>query len=82
MLQRIVRELDRRGICDIAALASPEQTPFFAACGFSEDKLKSTTMLYTRSAVVSNSKGSVKPFGKKYLLVPPTLKSVHDPTTK
>lgn len=78
VLQRLLRELGRRGITDIAALTSPEQRPFFAACGFGDDELNSTSMLYSRSSMFVD-KDSVKRFGRKNLLVPAALKSVYMP---
>ncbi|KAD2805302.1 hypothetical protein E3N88_38679 [Mikania micrantha] len=56
ILQRIIRLLTNKGIYDIAALCSDQEMNFFKACGFGDDILESTTMMYTRSgndAVVS-----------------------------
>lgn len=71
IVQRILRILVNRDIYDIAALCSDQQKPFFRACGFGDDVLASTTMMYTRSAP-TNSEGEqmVKCAGRKLLLVP------------
>lgn len=45
---------------------------FFEACGFGEDSLGSTTMIYTRTAPsVSQDNLSVRPAGRMLLLIPP-----------
>ncbi|KAL4574946.1 hypothetical protein LXL04_021786 [Taraxacum kok-saghyz] len=49
ILQRIIRLLTNKGIYDIAALCSAQEMDFFKACGFGDDMLGSTTMMYTRS---------------------------------
>ncbi|KAL7588340.1 hypothetical protein Lser_V15G36058 [Lactuca serriola] len=49
ILQRIIRLLTNKGIYDIAALCSDQEMGFFKACGFGDDILGSTTMMYTRS---------------------------------
>ncbi|CAN4095086.1 unnamed protein product [Withania somnifera] len=71
IVQRILRILVNRDIYDIAALCSDQEKPFFRACGFGDDVLASTTMLYTRSAS-TNSEGEemLKCAGRKLLLVP------------
>ncbi|CAK9873195.1 unnamed protein product [Sphagnum jensenii] len=46
LLQKIVREISRQGISDIAAMATPDTRCFFQACGFGSDILGSTTMVY------------------------------------
>ncbi|MCO5561891.1 hypothetical protein L7F22_015516 [Adiantum nelumboides] len=81
VLQKLLRELGRRGINDIAALASPEQRPFFAACGFGDDEMNSTTMLYLRSAM-SLHEGCVKRFGRKSFVVPAALKGMYMPSVE
>ncbi|KAH0727699.1 hypothetical protein KY290_003406 [Solanum tuberosum] len=47
------RVLVNRDIYDIAALCSDQQKPFFGACGFGDDVLVSTTMMYTRTEISS-----------------------------
>uniref|UniRef100_M1AU94 Uncharacterized protein n=1 Tax=Solanum tuberosum TaxID=4113 RepID=M1AU94_SOLTU len=65
------RVLVNRDIYDIAALCSDQQKPFFGACGFGDDVLVSTTMMYTRSASThSEDEQMVKCAGRKLLLVP------------
>ncbi|CAH9098114.1 unnamed protein product [Cuscuta europaea] len=49
IVQTIIRMLTRKGIYDIAALCSSVEMPFFRACGFEDDILGSTTMMYTVS---------------------------------
>ncbi|CAH9090664.1 unnamed protein product [Cuscuta epithymum] len=49
IVQMIIRMLTRKGIYDIAALCSNAEMPFFRACGFEDDILGSTTMMYTVS---------------------------------
>lgn len=45
--------------------------PFFRACGFGDDVLASTTMMYTRSASAdSEDEQIVKYAGRKLLLAP------------
>eukprot|EP00249_Psilotum_nudum_P011973 c23500_g1_i1 orf=87-956(+) len=46
VVQRLIRELTRRGVSDISVLALPEIRPFFEACGFAPDVLNSTAMIY------------------------------------
>ncbi|MCD7464660.1 hypothetical protein HAX54_053193 [Datura stramonium] len=71
IVQRILRILVNRDIYDIAALCSDQQKPFFRACGFGDDVLASTTMMYTRSAsTLSDGEQMVKCAGRKLLLVP------------
>ncbi|KAH0676515.1 hypothetical protein KY285_024316 [Solanum tuberosum] len=53
IVQRILRVLVNRDIYDIAALCSDQQKPFFGACGFGDDVLVSTTMMYTRTEISS-----------------------------
>ncbi|KAI3517518.1 hypothetical protein L1887_16733 [Cichorium endivia] len=69
ILQRIIRLLTNKGIYDIAALCSPQEMDFFKACGFGDDELGSTTMMYTRSGNYM-----VKSAGRKLLMVPPLRK--------
>ncbi|KAJ8540188.1 hypothetical protein K7X08_026577 [Anisodus acutangulus] len=71
IVQRILRILVNRDIYDIAALCSDQEKPFFRACGFGDDVLASTTMMYTRSAsTYSEGEQMVKCAGRKLLLVP------------
>ncbi|KAL9418797.1 hypothetical protein AB3S75_036699 [Citrus x aurantiifolia] len=50
IVQRILRMLTSREIYDIAALCSEEERLFFEACGFGNDILGSTTMMYAKTA--------------------------------
>ncbi|XP_030534464.1 uncharacterized protein LOC115743699 [Rhodamnia argentea] len=68
IVKRIVRILTSRDIYDIAALCSENERPLFEACGFGDDILGSTTMMYTRT--VSDGHGVVKRAGHNLLLVP------------
>ncbi|XP_030465648.1 probable acetyltransferase TAP2 [Syzygium oleosum] len=68
IVKRIVRILTSRDIYDIAALCSENERPLFEACGFGDDILGSTTMMYTRT--LSDGHGVVKPAGRNLLLVP------------
>ncbi|XP_023770976.1 uncharacterized N-acetyltransferase ycf52 isoform X4 [Lactuca sativa] len=70
ILQRIIRLLTNKGIYDIAALCSDQEMGFFKACGFGDDILGSTTMMYTRSG----NHIMVKSAGRKVLMVPPLRK--------
>ncbi|KAJ9553523.1 hypothetical protein OSB04_017568 [Centaurea solstitialis] len=72
ILQRIIRLLTNKGVYDIAALCSDEEMEFFKACGFGDDILGSTTMMYSRSG---NDDDMVKSAGRKLLMVPPLRKS-------
>ncbi|GKB45787.1 acyl-CoA N-acyltransferases superfamily protein [Tanacetum coccineum] len=69
ILQRIIRLLTNKGIYDIAALCSDQEMDFFKACGFGDDMLGSTTMMYTRSG-----NDTVISAGRKLLMVPPLRK--------
>ncbi|KAK9123147.1 hypothetical protein Sjap_012749 [Stephania japonica] len=79
IVKRIVRMLIGRGIYDVSALCSCEERLFFEACGFGNDMLGSTTMIYTRGASQSNlsdkgnQNGVVKGAGRMLLLVPPPV---------
>lgn len=72
IVQRIVRMLTNQGVNDISALCSDKDRLFFRACGFGDDILCSTTMMYTRTAS-SFLQGDqmVISAGRKLLLVPP-----------
>ncbi|XP_062180981.1 GCN5-related N-acetyltransferase 3, chloroplastic isoform X1 [Phragmites australis] len=48
IVEKITRALHSRGIYDISALCTKKERPFFEACGFGDDMMGSTTMLYTR----------------------------------
>ncbi|KAL3689111.1 hypothetical protein R1sor_015420 [Riccia sorocarpa] len=72
VLLRIVRELRRKGICDIAVTPTPELRTFFAKCGFGPDQLNSTTMMYTRSPA-SPVASEVKQCGRNLYHIPPPL---------
>ncbi|KAK4784145.1 hypothetical protein SAY86_018513 [Trapa natans] len=82
IVQRIVRILTGKDIYDIAALCSDDDSLFFEACGFGDDILRSTTMMYTRAVTGSYPGGNevTKRAGRKLLLVP-TCKRF-DPTSK
>lgn len=47
LMHRMVREIGRYGIADIAVMADPQTKPFFRRCGFGSDILGSTAMMYT-----------------------------------
>ncbi|CAL9226142.1 unnamed protein product [Arabidopsis halleri] len=49
IVNRIVRLLKSRDIYDIAALCFEDERPFFKACGFGDDRMGSTTMMFTKS---------------------------------
>ncbi|KAG1365604.1 putative acetyltransferase NSI [Cocos nucifera] len=73
IVQRIIRILTSRGIYDISALCTEKERLFFKACGFGEDSLGSTTMMYTRSALTYlQGNLMVRPAGRLLLLVPPS----------
>ncbi|KAH7654123.1 Glucosamine-phosphate N-acetyltransferase protein [Dioscorea alata] len=72
IVNRITRILTNKGIYDISALCSEKERLFFTACGFGDDSLGSTTMIYSRTA--SNYLHDdlvVKPAGRLLLVVPP-----------
>lgn len=78
IVQRILRMLTSREIYDIAALCSEQERLFFEACGFGNDILGSTTMMYAKT-VSTGFGGSqmVKRVGRKLLLVPPSRGPFH-----
>ncbi|KAF2931643.1 GCN5-related N-acetyltransferase 3, chloroplastic isoform X2 [Oryza sativa Japonica Group] len=47
IVERMTRVLHNRGIFDISALCTEKERPFFEACGFGDDAMGSTTMMYT-----------------------------------
>ncbi|XP_047048778.1 acetyltransferase NSI-like [Lolium rigidum] len=49
ILEKITRVLHSRGIYDISALCTGKERPFFESCGFDNDAMGSTTMMYTKS---------------------------------
>uniref|UniRef100_N1QQJ6 Putative N-acetyltransferase ycf52-like protein n=1 Tax=Aegilops tauschii TaxID=37682 RepID=N1QQJ6_AEGTA len=49
ILEKITRVLHSRGIYDISALCTGKERPFFEACGFGDDAMGATTMMYTRN---------------------------------
>ncbi|XVE90938.1 hypothetical protein DITRI_Ditri20bG0115600 [Diplodiscus trichospermus] len=72
IVKRIVRILTSRDIYDIAALCSRKERFFFKACGFKDDILGSTTMMYSRTvSTCSEGDQMVKRAGRKLLLAPP-----------
>ncbi|CAK7340022.1 unnamed protein product [Dovyalis caffra] len=76
IVKRIIRILTSREIYDIAALCSADERLFFKACGFGDDIMGSTTMMYTRT-LSTHIEGDpmVKHAGRKLLLAPPLRKS-------
>ncbi|XP_050209343.1 uncharacterized N-acetyltransferase ycf52 [Mercurialis annua] len=48
IVHKIIRILTSKDIYDIAALCSADQRLFFGACGFGDDILGSTTMMYAQ----------------------------------
>lgn len=71
IVNRILRVLTSRGIYDISALCSEEERLFFKACGFGDDILESTTMMYTRTISPGKENQTVHQVGQKQFLVPP-----------
>lgn len=57
IVKKIVRMLTSRDVYDIAALCSENERLFFKACGFGDDILGSTTMMYTRTAPLTFHEG-------------------------
>ncbi|XXG86015.1 hypothetical protein AAC387_Pa11g1007 [Persea americana] len=77
IVKRIIRVLTSGGIYDIAALCSEKERLFFEACGFKEDSLGSTTMMYMQAAPnCVKDDLLVKCSGRMMLLVPPMRKPV------
>ncbi|CAN6469538.1 unnamed protein product [Victoria cruziana] len=74
IVQRIIRVLTNKGIYDISALCSKEESAFFRACGFGDDMLGSTTMMYTRSPSCAQEGAMVKRAGRLLLAIPPEIK--------
>ncbi|XP_073146482.1 GCN5-related N-acetyltransferase 3, chloroplastic isoform X2 [Henckelia pumila] len=71
MVQRILRMLTSMGVYDIAALCSDKERLFFGACGFGDDTLKSTTMMYTRTTISPSLDEQAMAAGRKLLIFPP-----------
>ncbi|KAJ8749388.1 hypothetical protein K2173_018879 [Erythroxylum novogranatense] len=72
IVKRIVRMLTSRGIYDIAVLCSANERLFFKACGFGDDILGSTTMMYTRTfPIYSEGDQMITCAGQNQLLAPP-----------
>ncbi|KAK1399730.1 Glucosamine 6-phosphate N-acetyltransferase [Heracleum sosnowskyi] len=74
IIQKIIRSLTNRGIYDIAALCSEEERSFFKTCGFDNDIMGSTTMMYTRTSSTFQTSQMVQCAGRKLLLLPPDRK--------
>ncbi|KAF5201271.1 Acyl-CoA N-acyltransferases (NAT) superfamily protein [Thalictrum thalictroides] len=72
ILNRITRVLTSRGIYDISALCSEKERLFFEACGFGDDVLASTTMIYTKTPFGQKTE-MVVPAGRKLLLLPASI---------
>ncbi|KAF6138918.1 hypothetical protein GIB67_025647 [Kingdonia uniflora] len=72
IVQRILRALNARDIYDIGALCSEKERLFFEACGFGDDILGSTAMVYTRAPPTLSHYNSqdVKHSGRMLFLVP------------
>ncbi|KAG8380987.1 hypothetical protein BUALT_Bualt06G0073600 [Buddleja alternifolia] len=70
IVQKIVRMLTNRGIYDIAALCTDNESQFFRACGFGDDMLGATTMMYTRATSTDSKDEEMISAGRKLLLVP------------
>uniref|UniRef100_A0ACD5XTQ7 Uncharacterized protein n=1 Tax=Avena sativa TaxID=4498 RepID=A0ACD5XTQ7_AVESA len=49
IVEKITRVLHSRGIYDISTLCTGKERPFFESCGFGDDAMGSTTMMYTKS---------------------------------
>ncbi|GAB4832112.1 hypothetical protein Ancab_006132 [Ancistrocladus abbreviatus] len=71
IVQKILRMLTNRGIYDIVALCSDNQRLFFQACGFGDDILGSTTMMYSRTSLNQTEGCQTVQAGRKLLLLPP-----------
>ncbi|XP_019430951.1 PREDICTED: uncharacterized protein LOC109338220 [Lupinus angustifolius] len=73
IVKKILRMLINRDIYDIAALCSEKERLFFKACGFGDDILNSTTMMYTRTVSSTTQEGeqTIMRTGWKLMLNPP-----------
>ncbi|KAK6228822.1 hypothetical protein SCA6_001162 [Theobroma cacao] len=74
IVKRIVRMLTSSDIYDIAALCSRKERFFFKACGFRDDILGSTTMMYTRTVSTSFEGDQMVTRAGRKLLLAPTLR--------
>ncbi|KAF6143016.1 hypothetical protein GIB67_041084 [Kingdonia uniflora] len=83
IVQRILRVLVARDIYDIGALCSEKERLFFEACGFGDDILGSTAMMYTRAppALSHYNSQDVKHAGRMLLLVPQSRQDLSSSTT-
>ncbi|KAL3653376.1 hypothetical protein CASFOL_003057 [Castilleja foliolosa] len=70
IVKRIVRMLINRDIYDIAALCASNERLFLKSCGFGDDIMGSTTMMYTRSSSSYSEDKQIVSAGRKLLLVP------------
>nr|XP_027101140.1 uncharacterized protein LOC113720619 [Coffea arabica] len=66
------RMLTGKGVYDISALCSEKEGLFFKACGFGEDILGSTTMMYTGTSSCPDAHQTAIYAGRKLLLSPPS----------
>ncbi|KAL8137406.1 hypothetical protein V2J09_003407 [Rumex salicifolius] len=72
IVQRIVRMLTNKDVYDISALCSDQDSLFFKACGFGDDVLGSTTMMFGTSPSTHNSESDlIVKAGRRLLLAPP-----------
>ncbi|KAH6792746.1 hypothetical protein C2S52_003223 [Perilla frutescens var. hirtella] len=71
IVKRIIRMLINRDIYDIAALCSGKERLFFRGCGFGEDMLGSTTMMYAPSLSSYSKDEQMISAGRKLLAFPP-----------
>ncbi|XP_050250998.1 uncharacterized protein LOC126697913 [Quercus robur] len=74
ILKRIVRMLASRDIYDIAAVCSEKERMFFKACGFGDDILGSTTMMYSRKVSTYDEGDQLVIRAGRKLLLAPALK--------
>ncbi|EOY20227.1 Acyl-CoA N-acyltransferases superfamily protein, putative isoform 2 [Theobroma cacao] len=74
IVKRIVRMLTSSDIYDIVALCSRKERFFFKACGFRDDILGSTTMMYTRTVSTSFEGDQMVTRAGRKLLLAPTLR--------
>ncbi|KAK4579782.1 hypothetical protein RGQ29_029446 [Quercus rubra] len=74
ILKRLVRMLASRDIYDIAAVCSEKERMFFKACGFGDDILGSTTMMYSRKVSTYDEGDQLVIRAGQKLLLAPALK--------
>ncbi|CAI9091929.1 OLC1v1027050C1 [Oldenlandia corymbosa var. corymbosa] len=72
IVQKIIRLLASREVYDISALCSDQERLFFTACGFGDDILNSTTMMYTGASSCPEAEQMVVYAGKRILSFPPS----------